>query len=395
MFKNIRNNKGIALPTVFVVFVVLFVLSIALLQTSFADSQQATWQNNRIQAHYLARSGVYHGIELLDDKLSGSTPFSGTVVELADELQTEAGGEYTIADVGTYTLAFSFGTYSGEIKIISVGQTASNYVSTQVVTYTKELGTSFDFTNPASEWMTGVNLEKAINPSNSNESYLGHAVMLESKNSKHPIQSPKGSSSPSTFQASIIFLKDYQGRSLRQITNSIDLTFDGELIFFIGDIEFNKSSTPLYLSLSSEVLKQKTYEADSNYPQSVLEGVLDYGPSTAPEDGINLWAVGFEDFDRYKEFANTSDSSYYPPAGSFEPNTNYGVVKLGGGIVDSDETSILTVSDKGYYYFPDGFNLREAKGDLIKIDDDDPIVDVLDSLMGMSMGDKPPLWDNK
>lgn len=380
------------MPAVFVVFIVLFILSVALLQTSFADSQQATWQNNRVQAHYLARSGVYHGIELLEDKLSG-TPFSGTIADLVGELQTESGGEYTVADVGTYTIAFSSGLYSGEIKITSVGRTDSKYVSTQTVTYTKELGTSFSFTNPASEWMTGINLEKAISPSNSNESYLGHAVLLESKNSKNAIQSPKGSTNPSTFQASIIVLKDYEGRSLRQITNSIDLTFDGELIYFTGDIELNKNNTPLSLILSNDVLKQKTYDKKSGFPLS--PAILAYGPSSPPDPlpASNEYAVGFESFDRYKDFAETSDASYYP-SGSFEAGKNYGVVKLGGGIVDSDGVSILTVTDKGYYYFPEGINLR-LPAKLIKIDDDDPIVEKLDSLLGMSMGDKPPLWDNK
>jgi Tfp pilus assembly protein PilX len=391
MLKPIRNNKGVALPSVLLVFIVLFILATALLQTSFADSQQAGWQKNRVQAHYLARSGVYHGIEMLESKLSDG--FSGTVVELAAELQAGVAGQYEITDVGTYTIAFGAVIYSGEIKITAVGTTDSQLVSTQTVTYTKQLGTAYSFTNPSGEWMTGVNLEKAISPSNSSESYLGYAVMLESKNSKHPIQSPKGSSNPSTFQASIIVLSDYQGESLRQITNSINLTFDGELVFFTGSIELNKSSTPLYLTTSDDVLKQKTYAKKTGYTK--CPAILAYGPLTPPDPlpASNIYAVGFENVDRYKDFANTTNVSYYP-SGSFAAGKNYGVVKLGGGIVDSDGASILTVTDKGYYYFPEGINLR-IPGTLIKINDNDPIVPVLDSLLGMSMGDKPPQWDNE
>lgn len=400
MYKKFKNNKGVALVSVLMVFVVLFILGIGLLQVAMADTNQSSWQANRVQAHYLGRSGVHHGIELLESKLTGTTPYTGTIGSLASSLQSQVGtSTYEIPNVGTYTIRFEEGLYAGQIKIISVGTSTGNPSSSQTVTYIKELGDTFSFTNPASEWMTGINLDKNISPSNVNKSYLGQAVLLQTKNAKNSVQSPKGSGA-STFQASIVAFREYDGRSLRQITNSIDMTFDAEIILFIGDILLNKTGDDLILTISPDVLKQKTYDKKIGYTKS--PSILNYGPSIPPSPAaINTYAVGFEDYERYKYFATQGDSSVSLALsswslGNFETGKNYGVVKLGGGINVDDGTPVLTVSDKGYYYFKNGVNLRNpgVKG-LVKINDNDPIVKILDSLLGVSIGTQPPLWNDK
>jgi len=408
--KLVKNSKGFALPLVLMVSMVLLILGIALLQVSMADTKQATWQNNRIQAHYLGRSGVNRGIIMMQQKLAGPPIFNETVGQLVTQLQAAVVNPYTIPDVGTYTIQFSEDTYSGEIKITSLGTTIGHLPSTQTVTYKKELGTGYSYTNPSSQWMTGINLDKGIDPdTNLSESYLGYAVMLESKNSKNNIHSAKGSSNPSKFRASILAVKDYQGRSLRQINNSINLTFDTEIMLFLGDVKLNSTNDPIYLTVSDEVLEQKTYAYNPFFPnttgtpgRSPVE--LDYGPGTvSPTPATNAYAVGFESLDRYRAFINNSTATR---SQSFNVLGRYGVVKLGGGIKNASNVTAFNVTDKGYYYFNGaandnkGVDLHNAaieltQGDLIKIQDSDPIVAVLDGLIGMNMGSGTALWNNE
>ena len=202
------DNRGAAFPLIIMVFVILTVLGVSLLQMSLGDARQAVWQNNKIQAHYLARSGVHKGIQMLETRLAASPAFNGTIIQLAAELQASVTNPYTIPDVGTFNITFTEGTYSSEIKITAVAETVGQIPGKATVIYNKELGNQYSFANPASEWMTGINLDKGINPSNPNKNYLGSAVMIEAKNTKNAVQSPKGSSNPSTFRASIIALKD-------------------------------------------------------------------------------------------------------------------------------------------------------------------------------------------
>lgn len=54
----LKNNKGMTMPLVLIIMVVLSILGITLLNTSLADANQAARQENKIQANYLARSAV-------------------------------------------------------------------------------------------------------------------------------------------------------------------------------------------------------------------------------------------------------------------------------------------------------------------------------------------------
>ncbi|MCD4712443.1 MAG: hypothetical protein K8R73_04100, partial [Clostridiales bacterium] len=73
---------------------------------------------------------------------------------------------------------------------------------------------------------------------------------------------------------------------------------------------------------------------------------------------------------------------------------------FGGDILDSNDNIIFNVTDKGYYYFRNGTDLRNITTDLtnnnlIKIDDTDPIVKDLDSLIGITLGGSSPLWNEE
>ena len=53
-----KNNKGFALPLVIFIVLILAVLMTSILTTSVADVRHAVYQDNKIQANYLARSAV-------------------------------------------------------------------------------------------------------------------------------------------------------------------------------------------------------------------------------------------------------------------------------------------------------------------------------------------------
>ncbi|MCD4712201.1 MAG: hypothetical protein K8R73_02875, partial [Clostridiales bacterium] len=327
MRRFIKDSTGAALPLVIMVFMVMFILGFAIIQISMADATQSIWQNTRVQAHYVARSGVYHGLEMLDSKLSGPNLFTGTIDELITELQGGVASSYTLSDAGSYNITFSRGIYSGEIKITSVGTASGKFSSSKTVTYTRHLGMNSAFSNPAGEWMTGINLDKGISPSNPNKSFLGHAVLLESKN-KNPIQSPKGSSNPSTFQASIIVLQEYEGTSLKQINNSIDLSFDGELIYFLGDIEFNSGTDSINLLSSNDIIKQRHNTLyNGSYPNPT--GVTQRSPALLDSNTTN----GFESEQRYLDMISDNTVTDRTPDPTFNTGI-YGIVKFGGDILD-------------------------------------------------------------
>lgn len=58
MFKLISNNKGSALPTVMIFLIVISFLMLALANLTIADYRQKTFQANKMQAYYLARTGA-------------------------------------------------------------------------------------------------------------------------------------------------------------------------------------------------------------------------------------------------------------------------------------------------------------------------------------------------
>lgn len=58
MYKYIRNREGGALIMVILVMVIMTILGTTLLSISLAENKQAIIENNRIEAYYLARSGV-------------------------------------------------------------------------------------------------------------------------------------------------------------------------------------------------------------------------------------------------------------------------------------------------------------------------------------------------
>lgn len=367
-----KKNKGSALISVLIIIVVLTLLGTALLNVSFADAKHADIQDDKTQAHYLGRSGLYVGAKILQDTLicNEFIDLQALVDDLNNQITLLPTGSYSITNVGTFALSFE-NIGNGKMKIVSIGSTESISPSSDKVTLTIDILPPMSMLLNPDEWINGINLIKAIGK---DKNYLGSGVTLESK----PIQSPQGTDQASIFQASIIYFRDHGGYSLRQVTNSVPVTFDAEIVFFESGTMLNKTGDPIYLTISSDVLN---YRANNS-------GILSqYAP-----------AVGFEDYNRYLDFimSYTVDrhSSY---SAQFLTGINYGVVYFGGDIVaDVGGNNTIKKYDKGWYYYKSGINLHQIQeGELISIPEDDAIINAIKNMFSFTADMNHALWNNK
>lgn len=418
MKRILLNEKGATLPLVLVIFMVLFVLGVSLLQIGMSETKETTWQNNRVQAHYLARSGIEIGKNMLEDELS-TFPQTGTLDDLAIALNNAVDSSYTIDGVGDFIVGFSV-TPLNEIKVTSVGTTLmANPSASKTVTFTKKLTKAANFENAGSEWFhtndfhfsSNVFPDEGVQPNP--KSFLGRIAFLGSETKA--IQNPSvGSPSKiSTFRASIINFGEFDGVSINASSNSY-VRFDSEIVYFNGRIE-TKNNSYMEMLLSDKVLAQKTSdEYDSNYPNPVGdtpggEWTLDFVEhDNINEDGDQI-LEGFESDERYisfmSNFTETTPSTSYRPS-SFEDDVNYGIVRLVR--IDESNTTVLTPdinNSKGYYYFPENTRLdKQSSGDgdygtyygrddLIEINDNDPITNVLDDLYKWNYGSSQGVWN--
>ncbi len=363
-----KNRKGVALPVVLMVMLVLTILITALWSLVTSESRMASYQSRDTQAHYLGRSGVYAGLKLLQTSLNNSSYTDMTA--LISAMNTKKAGlpatNFSVDNAGTYTLEYQ-AIDSTQMKVISIGTTLGSSPSSEKVTLTLDLAfPASSETNP-NEWVSGVNLIHSVTTV---DSYKGKGVTLEG----HPIRSPQGGHSPSTFQASSILFSDYGGLSFKQIPNSVDITFDSEIIYFQTGVTLNSTDDNVVFALSSDVT--------GNRPPSPSR--LYYSDGT----------VGFENVNRYLAFINGLSftgyydrSSYYsgsPAVYNFTAGSRYGIVYFGDDV--SEDSTILVT--KGYYFFENGVDIHNpiTSGQLIAIDSQDIIIKAIESLYKYSVG---------
>lgn len=378
----IKNNKGLALPTVIMIMVVLFLLGIALLNVSSADVTHAYVQHNNTQAHYLARSGAHVGLEMMENRLNAGN--YQNLDDLVTDLNIEAAtiNPVAVPQFGNFNLNYE--RYSNrEVKIFSTGIRTSTPVSSDMVTLRVKVIVPATPDNYPEGWYSGINLKKGITTTSS---FLGQGVLLEG----NPTSSPMGSASSSIFQASIFYFTENIKKnspsdsyiSLRQINNTIPITFDGEIIYFVGRITLNGGSDPIYLSLSEAAAMDKLTN-----PSSILYVTDDSVRSILGTDG-----VGFENnvYYQYVRQGHPQDYTY-----AFTPGTRYGVAYFGGNIYSSSGTTLLPSGNK-YYFFPSGVNLKDINltSLLIPINPDDGIIKALENMFKFS-GTEHYLWDKE
>ncbi|MDW7661063.1 MAG: hypothetical protein SCL54_06465 [Bacillota bacterium] len=416
MKRFLKNEVGGVLPLVMMIFMVLFILGVSLLQIGMSDTVQSTWQSNRVQAHYLARSGIEIGDEMLKDKLT-TFPQTGTLAELVAELNAATSSVYTIAGVGDFTINFSV-TPLSEIKIDSVGTTTmANPKASSTVTFTKKLFKA-TYDDAGSKWFhnNGFNLAPYVFPDEvdpetgelpNTESFLGRIAYLG--NQFKTTQTPSVGSGTSVFRASIAIFGEFDDISVDAIANSKG-AIDAEIIFFDGSI-FTKNKTELALLVSDKVIAQKTStEYDPYYPNpsGVGSGGLWNLDFMEYDNIVGTTQVleGFESEDRYIALINnlggTPTTDYRPASSTFKVGVKYGIVRLVE--ISNMGTVVLEPSEnntKGYYYFPNGTSIGDEAAvginyevsDLIEIDDDDPITGLLDNMFRWDYDSGSGIWN--
>jgi Tfp pilus assembly protein PilX len=378
-----RNEKGIVLPMVIVIVAILTILGVALLGLSVSEAKQAAWQADAVQAQYLGQSGVSVGHKVLQYELSTNTfnNMSDVVTHMNDLVSTRSSmnpEEFGIAGVGTYSVTFEQ-VDALAIKIKSIG-TKNN--SNKTVTMTTRLSMPTSSVANPSDWVAGINLTHSITTLTN---YLGQGVTFEGK----PIQTPQGGNNPSIFQASVLLFTDYQGLSLRQINNSVDITFDTEILYF---------QTGAVLNGTNPSGGKNNISFGFSMPVGINRPVGRLAYTTN---------VGFEDVGRYTAFINgipmetgfknyIGEYSAYP----FIAGHRYGIVRFG-----EDVTGYGTIP-KGYYFYSSGIGGTSSvslKGTnlitnnyLIPIKTDDILIKAVDSLFKYAAGSSDPqMWDNK
>lgn len=93
-----RDQQGFAMVTVLMVVVVLLILGTSIVQMQTLEMSQSLKQEQNVQAHYLARTGLEVGLKFLEGESRKATEFS----EL--ELDTPLSG--SIPDAGCYRVTF-------------------------------------------------------------------------------------------------------------------------------------------------------------------------------------------------------------------------------------------------------------------------------------------------
>lgn len=117
-----RDQQGVALVTVLMVVVVSLLLGTTLIQLSTFEISQVVKQEKRVQAHYLARSGLEIGIKDLGQRLSE--------VESIEALELETiKGAFT--DIGSYQVDFA--PENSLVKITSKGTVAGRTPAEDVI----------------------------------------------------------------------------------------------------------------------------------------------------------------------------------------------------------------------------------------------------------------------
>lgn len=373
MSKSIK--KGSSLILIILVTSVLIILTTSLLSLSYSDTKNSVYQNDKVQAHYIGRSGIDVGKKILDEQiLNGNFATIDSIVSSANSYVS--GLEPVIKDVtgtktiGSFTLKYEKSN-PDEIKIISTANIPKNPAVKDTVTYTVKIGNTVTF-DDISDWFTGINLQK-----NYNNSTPKKGAKLGGKK----VQSPKNGGA-STFRSEIIyFLNNDDNSSFRQVTNSIDVTFDAFIIYAEGKFILNKTNDAVNFTTSNTVLTSWN--------------IIDNSFNTTYEN------YGFESFGRYKDFVRnyeTNDALLHSFHDSYHLDTNfkYGIVYFGGNIVDDKDVAVYTPTGSRYYFFKTGVNLHDIKsGDLILINDDDPIIKAVKSYFKYKTDTTGSLWNNK
>lgn len=226
-----RRNKGAALIVVIMVIAVMTILGIAILNISLSETIQASNEDKRIQAHYLARSGAEATLSAWEDAESDKKP-SGK----CNPVYLNNSNEFVYEKTNTIGKFEVIITKPDSITTVITSEgTVGNVQQTVTVTIKSEI-TQVEiplevFNGHDLGWYYYNSGQIHTDP---NRSGKGKAVKLEAKNGKG-LKIPNKNSPAATFEADqMLFISPIQ-----ILHNSIILS--AKLIAFNGTVDFSNN----------------------------------------------------------------------------------------------------------------------------------------------------------
>ena len=217
-FKPLNNNSGMTLPTTLIVMLILFILGVAILSVSVAESLLTTKQHDRTQAYFSAKSGIEIAIKNIStlvatgnyDEVSSlytavNVPFTGSINASEDQFSV------SFVDGGL--------VQQDKIKILSQGTKANSSDSVALTLhFSTPSNLPLDWLNPGQIMRKGF-FERTTNPVVvKTAKLLGHAPK-------------KSTTAPTTWRApSIHFIDNDGGFSFEVTAKSVE--FQTNLLSF-------------------------------------------------------------------------------------------------------------------------------------------------------------------
>lgn len=229
-----KKKSGAALVVVIMVMAVLMILGTAILNISLSESKQASLEDKKVQAHYLARSGAdatLNAWENSETKPSGtSTVYLNSSNEFTNTVPSNEIGRFDVtvippAEGGTDTVITSVGTVGAVTQTVTV--TIKNMTTTVQVPPSITDTVSGD----SLDWYKFTSGQ--INTGNNTKGPNGKAVKLEAKKS---LKIPNKNSPAAYFEADkIYFVSPVQVWHNSIVLTSSVIAFDDMVDFSNND----------------------------------------------------------------------------------------------------------------------------------------------------------------
>ena len=377
MYRYLKNQKGAALVWSIIVLLVLSILGVALLNISLSEAKHSIYSQRKVQAYYLAMSGVEAGFTKAKNITSKNT---------ANEIATEASSQInsgSISGTGNYVVSFAAIGDSG-LKITSTG-TVPPGINDTVSLIAEIVPADSEWVPAPNHWLQNRNTI-AHGVSDGDYAYMNKGIAFTG-----PYKSPSAGG-PSTFRASLILFQgiDRNGVTLQQQPNN-DVTIDTKVVFFNEGIVLTTSNRYLKLNLTAPT---------AIYNDFIWGSITNVNPvDFAGRPGHDEYLAGREGFQnivRYNDFIYSDTYPGYEHYPFVRGDKSYGIVYFEQGVrYGNNFGSSDLVIPPGYYFFKSGTNIAwfqtavsptatvlasNANNHLIRINNDDPIIGAIDRL---------------
>lgn len=327
----VRNEKGAAMAVALMVMLVLTLFGTALWQYSMADTIQVARSEDKLQAHYLARSGALTGLAVITDFLRKENSYSSAFDITLNPI------DGNLENVGTFSVTYLV-MNPKSIKITSTG-TRNNVID--AVTLTVTLGNIPEFLpidqNPA-EWVNANQLvfHKAETYSQTAEGqkYLEFMVPLMSTHQIHPLRAV--SNQIHILNGGMIYFHSHaSGVSLRVTAgNTTHVTLNAIYIHFEHIVEMERQNASSFGRIKIEATDPANPGELRGHTYNDYKNMIDTNPTLNSTVKTQL-----------NNELNSKNLAAAP--------TKYAIIYFGGNVIfNNNPIANNTGTLSGFYFFP-------------------------------------------